>query len=222
MSVILFGFEPFGEFRENPSQKAVSMLDGERIGGMKAEAVILRVDYPSAERTIMRVFDARRPLIAVGTGLAAGRNRVSVEKVAINFMSYPGMAPESASGLRKVIDPAGPDGIFPAVDVERMADFLNGRGIPSAVSLSAGSYLCNFAMYLIMRECRNRGIKGCFLHLPCDQDMALKGEYSKYPYMSLEVMTDAIRGAVEFCAGELRGPHLHGAAEKVSGDKSTS
>jgi len=72
MSVLVFGFEPFLEFDENPTQLLVQHLDARTFKGERVTGVVLPVDYEKAERSIMRAFDRVRPRLAIGFGLAAG------------------------------------------------------------------------------------------------------------------------------------------------------
>lgn len=190
---VLFGFEPFLEFRENPSEKIVQSLDGQVLHGLNVEGYILPVDFNRIEQIIMDAIDGRKPSIVLGLGLAPGRSCISVEKIAINYRlaSAADNAGRKANG--QPVDRSQPDGLFSNMDVERTAAMLNRRKIPATVSLTAGGYLCNSAMFIIAREARKRGFIGGFLHIPCDEEMASRKQYCKYPFMPLERMTEAVR-----------------------------
>lgn len=190
--VLIFGFEPFLKFRENPSEKVAKTLNSKFIGGRKVIGRVLPVDYDRVEKRIVSEIERHRPAVVIGTGLAAGRPVLSIEKIALNYeySEEPDNKGRKARGTP--IDPASPDGMFSNIGPERLAAKLNKMGIPATVSLSAGAYLCNFAMFIIVRESVKRGFKGGFVHLPLDEQMATKEEHRHSPFMSLDSMVSGI------------------------------
>lgn len=190
--VLIFGFEPFLKFKENPSEKLAKALDSTTIGGRKVIGKVLPVDYDRVEKRIVGEIEKHNPAVVIGTGLAAGRPVLSIEKIALNYeySAEPDNKGRKANGT--LIDPSSPDGIFANIGPERLAARLNSMGIPASVSLSAGAYLCNFAMFIIVRESRKRHFKGGFVHLPLDERMATKEEYRHSPFMNLESMVSGV------------------------------
>lgn len=195
--VLLFGFEPFLQFKENPSWKIVKALDGKTVGGRKITGRILPVDYGMIEQLIVRDIEEHDPSVVIGTGLAAGRSLLSVEKIAVNYKHSEEPDNKGRKEEGGLIDGDAPDGMFSNLSPEESAALLNRAGIPAAVSLSAGAYLCNFAMFIITRESRKRGFTGGFVHVPCDEEMASKHEYRRFPFMSLESMKKGITIIIE-------------------------
>lgn len=195
--VLLFGFEPFLQFKENPSEKIARAMNGTSIGGCEVVGRVLPVDYGRVEDEIVKEMDRHEPAVALGTGLAAGRSLLSVEKIAVNYKYSE--EPDNNGRLERgsAIDAKAPDGLFSNLKVEEVVGELNRRGIPSSVSLSAGAYLCNFAMFIITREALRRRLSGGFIHLPCDEEMASKQAYRRFPFMNLESMQKGIRIAIE-------------------------
>ena len=195
--VLMFGFEPFLQFKENPSEKIVRSLNGTSVGGRKIIGRILPVDYGTIEKRILTEIDSSSPSVVIGTGLAAGRSCLSIEKIAVNYKFSE--EPDNKGKLQEgdPIDATAPDGIFSNIKPEEAAGKLNMAGIPAAVSLSAGAYLCNFAMFIIARESARRGFVGGFIHLPCDEEMASKSEYRRFPFMSLDSMKRGVRLVIQ-------------------------
>lgn len=190
--ILIFGFEPFLKFRENPSEKLAKALDSKVIAGRKVIGRVLPVDYARVERLIVGEIERHNPSVVLGTGLAPGRPVLSIEKIALNYeySTEPDNRGKKARGT--TIDPASPDGMFANIGPEHLAAKLNKMGIPATVSLTAGAYLCNFAMFVIVRESRKRGFRGGFVHLPYDEEMATKEEYRHSPFMNLESMVSGI------------------------------
>ncbi|BBD73553.1 pyrrolidone-carboxylate peptidase [Sulfodiicoccus acidiphilus] len=194
--IVVFGFEEFQEYRENPARLVAESLDGREVGGHRIKGVVLPVQYDRVPGLISAELRATRPALALGVGVAPGRAKITPEKVAINykFSREPDNAGLVAKGER--IDD-GPDGLFADIPVEDLVDHLNSVGIPAELSLSAGSYLCNTAMYVILREVRMYGGLGGFIHVPCHEKCAASIS-RPIPSMSLETIVKGVRESIEF------------------------
>ena len=196
-TAVIFGFEPFDVYKENPSKTIAMKLDGLTIGGAKVSGHVLPVDHAMVEGEIIAEFDRHSPSLALGLGLSAGRSKLSVEKVAINYMPVSSRGRNRKLNGAARIDDGAPDGIFANINPERIVEVLNGRGIPASLSLSAGSFLCNHAMFIIVREAVKRGIAGGFIHLPSDEAIASALKTDNCPSMSIGTMERGIRISME-------------------------
>ena len=198
MSILVFGFEPFLEFDENPTQLLVQRLDARTFGGERVTGVVLSVDYERAERSIMGAIDRVKPGLVICFGLAAGRERIMPEKIAVNYRS----AERADNAGRKMagspIDASGPDGLFTNLPVEGLVKSLNEHGIPASLSLSAGSYVCNNAMFVIVREARRRGFAGGLVHIPCHSEWVAKKK-KQMPSLPLETLQRGAEHCIAYC-----------------------
>ncbi|MDP8023964.1 MAG: hypothetical protein RAK20_05810, partial [Conexivisphaerales archaeon] len=171
-NVLITGFEPFLDYKINPTQEIARVLDGKEINGLRYSGRVLPVDYSRLEEKLMKFIQEVRPDLIIGTGLAAGRAKISLEKIAIN---YKFSLENDNSGKRAVgerIDNSMEDGIFSLINVEELFQILNSVNIPAEISLSAGSYLCNYAMFVIIREAKKLNIKGGFVHFPANTKLS--------------------------------------------------
>ncbi|MCH1772283.1 MAG: pyroglutamyl-peptidase I [Saccharolobus sp.] len=197
MTVLLFGFEPFLEYKENPSQLIVEALNGSTMLKEEVKGVILPVEYEKIEDVIVTKIREMKPILTLGIGLAPGRTKITPEKIAINYR-YSREADNSGKRYRgEKIDPLGQDGIFTNIPVEDLVDYLNNNGIPAELSLTAGSYLCNNAMYIIIRESKKYNSLGGFIHVPLHESYAARIQ-RPIPSMSLDTMIRGIRLSIEF------------------------
>lgn len=196
-TAVVFGFGPFDIYKENPSQSIAMKLDGLTIGGAEVSGHVLTVDHARVEKEIIAELDRHKPSVALGLGLAAGRTKLSVEKVAINYMPVRTRGGNKKLGGAARIDACAPDGIFANINPEKIVEVLNRKGIPASLSLSAGSFLCNHAMFIIVREAVKRGMAGGFIHLPCDESLATALKTDNCPSMSISTMERGIRISVE-------------------------
>src|SRR5207247_7705475 len=108
------------------------------------------------------------PAAIVHLGLAAGRARVAVERVAVNVMDYelPDVVGYQAAGEPCVA--GGPAAYFSTLPVRAIAAALVAESIPGYVSSTAGTYLCNQTLYGTLHRLAARGDRtpAGFLHFP--------------------------------------------------------
>ena len=70
------------------------------------------------------------------------------------------------------IVPGGPAAYFATLPLEDLRDALAAAGLPAAVSLTAGAYLCNASFYLARHALDARGTPCGFIHVPPTPDLA--------------------------------------------------
>src|SRR5690349_6911699 len=106
MVILVTGFEPFGEFEVNPSQKVVEAL-GRSTLQRRAELVteILPCEFRAAGDRIAALIREVRPEAVVSLGLAASASAVRLERHALNLndATRPDNAGDLATG--RPIDP---------------------------------------------------------------------------------------------------------------------
>src|SRR4030095_4555245 len=86
--ILVTGFEPFGTHTANPTEGLAKAVDGRRIGDVDRVAQVLPVHNADAARRITEALAETRPSAIVHLGLAAGRARVALERVAVNGMGF--------------------------------------------------------------------------------------------------------------------------------------
>jgi pyroglutamyl-peptidase len=166
-SLLLTGFEPFGDDPDNPSWDAALQLHGRRIAGHRIVARRLPVEFGVSLRTLRGAIRETRPALVLCVGLAGGRAQLSLERVAINLDDA--RIPDNA-GRRPVDAPVvagGPAAYFSTLPLKAMLLALRTAGIPAEVSHSAGTYVCNHVFYGLMHALRSRpSVRGGFVHIP--------------------------------------------------------
>ena len=163
-TVFITGFEPFGGESVNASWEAVRLLPDE-LSCWKILKEQLPVIYGLAGSRMLQAAESADPGIIICTGVAAGRKEITPEMIAVN-LRYAQIADNSGfQPFFERIDPTGPDGIFSSLPVREMSESVRQSGIPSSVSFTAGTYVCNDLFYLLMRRCRNNILRG-FIHVP--------------------------------------------------------
>src|SRR4029453_7160965 len=109
-----------------------------------------------------------RPSAVVHLGLAAGRARVALERVAGNVMDY---EVADNAGYRAEGGPwaaGGPAAYFRTLPLAVILKALTDEGIPAYTSNTAGTYLCNQTLYWTLHAVRDQtrppGVG--FIHFP--------------------------------------------------------
>ncbi|MGH7915283.1 MAG: pyroglutamyl-peptidase I [Candidatus Binataceae bacterium] len=192
--LLLSGFEPFGGERSNPSWEVAARLDGREIGGLIVKAVRLPVGTPRAVRAITVAIRRLRPRAVLGLGQAGGRPAISLEKVAINLLERRAGRESDGGVAGTPVVRGAADALFARLPLRAILHALERRGIPAALSLSAGAYVCNAVMYATLHALRERPeIAAGFIHLPYATRQAVRQR--QVPSMTLEMMTAAVEAA---------------------------
>ncbi|MGM7702906.1 pyroglutamyl-peptidase I [Pseudalkalibacillus sp. Hm43] len=192
--LLLTGFEPFLDHKMNPTEMIVKELDGKTIGAFEIIGHVLPVDYEQASPKLLNLVDELEPDAVIALGLAAGRNKITPERVAINVND----GVKDNSGRVPVDQPiieGGPAAYFSMLPIREMVNALLEEGIPAEISNTAGTYLCNNVMYSVLHELEKRGgeFPAGFIHVPASFELGTQdGRLSCWPLKT-------IQEAVEVC-----------------------
>ena len=189
-TILLTGFEPFGTATSNPSGEIVKQISGENI-----VTAILPVAYAQSAERLLSLIEQHNPDVVICLGQAEGRTQITPEKVAINLDDA--RLADNEGVLRndvKIIE-HGPDAYFSTLPVKDMVEAVKTQGIPAAVSLSAGAFLCNHVFYLAQNKFAGSNVRSGFVHVPLMDSQA--PEFPGLPTMPLDQMVIAVRAMLE-------------------------
>jgi pyroglutamyl-peptidase len=195
MKVLITGFEPFGGEALNPSWEAVSRLPDWTSGSTIIKRR-LPVTFNGVRKVLPKLIVEEKPDIVILTGQAGGRPNITVERVAINIMDSKmpdneGFVPED-----EPVFEGAPAAYFSTLPVKAIVRALRGAKIPAAVSNTAGTYVCNAAMYTALHTIAVAGMetKAGFVHVPFSHEQALD---KPRPSMALDTIVRAFEIVVE-------------------------
>ncbi|ASJ05553.1 pyroglutamyl-peptidase I [Thermococcus barossii] len=194
MKVLVTGFEPFGGEGINPSWEAVSGLPHE-IEGASIVKRQLPVTFNGVRELLPRLIIKEKPDVVILAGQAGGRPNITVERVAINVMDSKmpdneGFAPED----EPVFEDA-PAAYFATLPIKAIVSALREAKIPAGVSNTAGTYVCNSAMFTTLHTIAVAGMetRAGFIHVPFSHEQALD---KSRPSMAIETIKRALEVAV--------------------------
>lgn len=197
--VLLTGFEPFGGDKVNPSELVARSLDGRLISGRLIVTRILPVETRPLRERLENAIMLDQPDVVLSLGVAGGRSAVALERVAVNVLDF---TQADNVGVMRKSDPiakGGPEARISNLPFEKIIDAWTQNGVPGYVSNSAGTYLCNQALYEVLALTENSvpPVLAGFVHLPYLPAQAIEAGAETSPSMSFELMKRAIEILLE-------------------------
>lgn len=196
-TLLVTGFEPFAGHAANPAEEVAKALDGRAVGDALVRSAVLPVHHAEAERLVARLVEESAPVAVVHLGLAAGRARIALERVAVNVMEFdtPDNAGFRGHGLPCV--PGGPAAYFATLPLAEILAALLAEGVPAYVSNTAGTYLCNQTLYATLHRLsrRRQPAPAGFIHLPLLPSMVAASGLEQ-PSMDAGLMVRAVEIAL--------------------------
>ena len=188
--LLITGFEPFGGENINPSWEAVSLLP-EQIGEYQLAKLLIPVVFGKSAEKVIEKANELDPDAILCIGQAGGRTAITPEFLGINLRhaSIPdneGNQPQDEPIIR-----GGENAYFSTIPVRKIVNAIKELGLPSQVSYSAGTYVCNEVLYKLLVTYNKSETKVGFIHIPyC-------AEQNKTPSMSLDNIIKALITAIQ-------------------------
>ena len=189
--LLVTGFDPFGGQPVNPAREAVLRLP-DTVGDYKIAKLEIPTVFGLAAETVLKVAEELRPHAILCVGQAGGRAAVTPEVVAINLREA--SIPDNAGNIpvnTPVMENA-PAAYFATLPVRDMVQAVKERGIPCALSYTAGTFVCNDLLYTLLHHYRDTDVKVGFVHIPYLPEQAGKG----VPSMELDTVVEALTAMI--------------------------
>lgn len=200
MKVLLTAFEPFGDQKTNASEEALKLVHVS--GQTELIRLVLPVVYQKDADPVIEMIGNEEPDVIICTGVAGGRDRISVERIAVNLCDS--AHPDNAGNVLTDVPVRkdGPAAYFSTLPVREIVTAVNDAGIPAEVSCSAGTYVCNDLMYRVLDACENRNkkIRAGFIHVPFTP-----GEAAAYSPVKPSLSSESAAKAIETAIGVITG-----------------
>lgn len=189
--LLITGFDPFNGEKVNPSWEAVKGLP-ELIGDWALTKLEVPTVYGLAAGRALEKAEEVCPDAILCVGQAGGRGAVTPEVVAINLREA--AIADNAGRLiqNQPVVPGGETAYFATLPVREMVAAIKAKGLPAALSYSAGAFVCNDLLYTLLRHYAGSGVRVGFVHVPYLPSQAGEG----VPSLGLEKITQALAAAI--------------------------
>lgn len=198
-NVLITGFEPFGGDKVNPSELVVKSFEGRLIAGRAIAVCVLPVETRTLRAQLEQAINQVRPDVVICTGLAAGRAAVALERIAVNVLDFEIADNSGVQRKNDAILKGGPEALLSALPLERIVEAWRHHGIPGYVSNTAGTFICNQALYEVLTLTAHAAppVLAGFVHFPYLPAQAIEKGAEKTPSMSLDLMKKALETLLE-------------------------
>ncbi|WP_314640551.1 pyroglutamyl-peptidase I [Stomatobaculum longum] len=195
MKLLLTGFTPFDGETINPALEAVKRVKSE-IAGMEIVKLEVPTVFGESVRLVAEAIEREQPDFVLSVGQAGGRAAITPERVAINVDDA--RIPDNA-GQQPIDVPIFADGenaYFATLPVKAMAEAIREAGLPSALSNTAGTYVCNHLMYGVLYHLNrhHKDAKAGFIHVPYIPEQT--ADKPGVPSMPLDDIVRALEAAI--------------------------
>lgn len=166
MKLLLTAFDPFGGGTINPALEAVKLV------GVVAGVDIIKLEVPTvfgtSVDTVISAIEKHLPDAVLCVGQAGGRTGLTPERVAINIDDARIPDNEGHQPVDRPIATEGPAAYFSTLPVKAMTAAIRQAGLPSDLSNTAGTFVCNHLMYGVLHHLAKHhpAIRSGFLHVP--------------------------------------------------------
>lgn len=165
--LLITGFDPFGGETVNPAFEAIRLLP-DTLAGLELCKLEVPTEFLRCGRVLKEAVHAERPEAVLCVGQAGGRTALTPERIAVNLMDA--RIPDNA-GYQPTDIPivsGGPAAYFSTLPVRKIVERIQAEGLPSAISNTAGLYVCNCLMYTLLHTAAQEypGLCGGFIHVP--------------------------------------------------------
>ena len=191
MRILITGFDKFGGENINPSSLCVNSLP-DNFDNIEIKKITLPTVFKDSSKVLEENIKSFSPNIVICVGQAGGRSKITPERVAINIDDA--RIPDNIgnSPIDKTIRKDGENAYFSTLPIKAIVEELNKNNIPSAISNTAGTFVCNHIMYeaLYITSKKYPNIKAGFIHIPYIEEQ-IKNK-PNMPYMKKEDIITAL------------------------------
>ena len=191
MKVLITGFDKFGGESINPSNLCVNSLS-DVIDNIEIKKITLPTVFKDSSRVLEENIKSFSPSIVICVGQAGGRSKITPERIAINIDDA--RIPDNIgnSPIDEAIRKDGENAYFSTLPIKAIVDELNKNNIPSVISNTAGTFVCNHIMYeaLYLTTKKYQNIKAGFIHIPYIEEQIK--DKPNMPFMKKEDIIQAL------------------------------
>lgn len=194
MKVLVTGFQPFLSESINPSQMLA--LDLEKKFTF-VKSIILPVQFGNSFQVLKKTVEIEKPDYLIMIGQATGRNKVSFEKIGLNWIQTDNADEFGNKPTPQHIDPSAPLAHMSKFPIDEIYQKLTQKKLPVEISFTAGAFVCNDLYFNVLN--RLPEMKSVFIHVPLIAEQ-IKSETPR-PFLDYNVELDVLSELVNCVRG---------------------
>ncbi len=200
-TVLVTGYEAFGDTPINPAEMVAMHLGGSKISGAKVVARVIPNTFFKCIDVVRAAIEEVQPEAVVMMGEYGGRAMLTVERMAQNLNDGARYQLLDNDGRRmqgELTVPDGPAAYYATLPIRAMTRAMRDAGIPADISDVAGTFCCNHLMYGILHHIavNNLAIRAGWIHLPHLPEVAVLEGNLGAPSMSVETAAAGVSAAI--------------------------
>ncbi|NNE36888.1 MAG: hypothetical protein HKN08_01180 [Gammaproteobacteria bacterium] len=149
MQIFIYGFKPYQHFSENITEQLVNSLPKRQ--NINSHIFKVEFNHEMFVSTLLR----HNPDIIIGMGQHPRARKLRIERKARNLY-------KTVDGKSHMIRESGPECLF--------ANYKLPVVEGATKTYDAGTYVCNFSMFLMCEYAIKNNVKFAFLHVPVNID----------------------------------------------------
>ena len=164
---LVTGFAPYAGRGRNPAADIAKALDGRSIADVPIVGRLLPVALDEIAEKAENILNELKPRVVISIGLWPGETMVRIERVGLNLADFE--IPDNHGRLAsdESLSDNGAAAKLTTLPIRKIEAALLAAGIPSRISNSAGSFLCNACLYSFLSAAeRTQGARCGFVHVP--------------------------------------------------------
>jgi len=164
---LVTGFAPYAGRGRNPAADIANALDGRSIADVPVVGRLLPVALDEIADKAESLLNELKPRVVISLGLWPGEAMVRIERVGLNLADFEIPDNDGRLAHDESLSGNGPAAKFTTLPVRKIEEALLAAGIPSRISNSAGSFLCNACLYSFLSAAEKiQGTRCGFVHVP--------------------------------------------------------
>lgn len=195
MKVLLTAFDPFGGDTVNPANEAVKLVSN-NVNGVEVVKIEVPTVFHKSIDVVAKAIEEEKPDAVFCIGQAGGRAELTPERVAINIDDARIADNEGNQPIDVKVFEDGEPAYFATLPIKAMVAAIRNAGIPSSVSNTAGTFVCNHLMYGVLYTLAKKypGVRGGFMHVPFIPEQVIARPNT--PSMALSDIVRGIEAAI--------------------------
>jgi pyroglutamyl-peptidase len=205
-TVLVTGFDDYGEETDNPSGALARRVDDRTVDGVRIHGCVLPVASQRVQSALTEAIRQVEPAVVIVTGIAPGRFAPAMERVAVNVLDFPIPDVDQHAPIDERVVVDGPSAYLSTLPVKAILARWLVEEIPGYVSNTAGTFVCNQTFYLARHLLAGTSVTAGLLHIPATPKRAV-ATAAPMPSMALELLERAVLSAAVVAATH-EGPDL--------------